>query len=62
MGCAMRADPAYAHIPIIMMSALAEPAVREHFHDYSVFSRKPFRIPALVGAIPEILARRRSRD
>ena len=42
MARAMRADPAFADIPIIMMSALAEPAIRERFDGYAVFFASRF--------------------
>jgi CheY-like chemotaxis protein len=57
MARAMRAEPAYAEIPIIMMSAVAEPAIRERFDGYAAFFRKPFRIPALLETVAEISAR-----
>jgi len=58
MGKAMKADPAYQHIPIIMMSAVGEPQVRERFDGYTAFLRKPFRISALIEAARRVLAQR----
>ncbi len=55
MGAAMRADPAYRDIPIIMMSAVTEPAVRERFSGYRAFLRKPFNMAALLEAIQGLL-------
>ena len=55
MAAAMREDPAYRDIPIIMMSAVTEPAVRERFSDYRVFLRKPFNMAALLDAIHGLL-------
>ncbi|MBV9912067.1 MAG: response regulator [Sinobacteraceae bacterium] len=58
MGRTMRADPAYAHIPIILMSAVGEPVVRERFPDYDAFLRKPFRITTLLDAVRQLLGKR----
>lgn len=55
MAAAMRKDPAYRDIPIIMMSAVTEPAVRERFSDYRAFLRKPFSMAALLQAIHGLL-------
>jgi CheY-like chemotaxis protein len=55
LGRAMQEDPALSKIPIIMMSAVGEPVVRERFDGYSAFLRKPFRLPALLVAVRRIL-------
>jgi CheY-like chemotaxis protein len=55
MAHAMRANPAHQDIPIIMMSAAAEAAVRKRFDGYRAFLRKPFPMPVLLGLIQEIL-------
>jgi CheY-like chemotaxis protein len=55
LGLAMRADPRYRDIPIIMVSAVAEDSVRERFSDYQAFLRKPFRISTLLEAIAALL-------
>ena len=55
LGRAMKADPALAAIPIIMMSALSEPLTRANFADYAAFLRKPFRAAALVELVRKVL-------
>ena len=58
MARAMRADPAYRHTPIIMMSAVPEPAVRARFDGYQAFLRKPFGVTALLDLVATILNER----
>jgi CheY-like chemotaxis protein len=55
LGLAMRADPSYQDIPMIMISAVAEESVRERFSDYQAFLRKPFRVSTLLESIERIL-------
>lgn len=55
LGAAMRADPAYRDIPIIMMSAVPEAALRQRFDGYTAFLRKPFAIPVFFELIGGIL-------
>ncbi|WP_207483291.1 response regulator [Arenibaculum pallidiluteum] len=55
MGRAMRADPAYAGIPIIMMSAVSEATVRARFDGYTAFIRKPFLVPRFLDLIARTL-------
>jgi CheY-like chemotaxis protein len=55
LGAAMRADPKYADIPIIMISAVAEESVRERFSGYQAFLRKPFRTTTLLEVIDQVL-------
>jgi CheY-like chemotaxis protein len=55
MAKAMKGDTAYANIPIIMTSAVAESTLRERFDDYEAFLRKPFRAEALVKLVAAIL-------
>jgi CheY-like chemotaxis protein len=57
MGRAMRNDSAYATIPLIMTSAVAEGTVRERFDAYDAFLRKPFRAEALVKLVASMLAK-----
>jgi CheY-like chemotaxis protein len=53
---AMRSNPTFRDIPVIMMSAAPEMALRKHLDDgYEAFLRKPFRIPALLELIASIL-------
>lgn len=51
----LRTDPAYRHIPIIMMSAVSETALRERFQDYTAFIRKPFRVRAVLDLVARVL-------
>ncbi len=60
MARAMKENTAFREIPIIMMSAVAEPLVRERFADYAVFLRKPFRIAALLDAVRKVVGSARS--
>lgn len=55
LGRAMKADPVLSGIPIVMMSAVGEPLVRERFDAYTAFLRKPFRISALIDTVRRIL-------
>lgn len=54
---AMRANPEYQHIPVIMMSAAPEAALRRHLDGYAAFLRKPFRVHALLQIIASIFDR-----
>lgn len=45
-----------AAVPIIMMSAVPESALRAKFDRYDAFLQKPFRIYDLVDAVDRILA------
>jgi CheY-like chemotaxis protein len=54
---AMRANPEFRDIPVIMMSAAPEAALRRHLDGYEAFLRKPFRVPALLERIAAILDR-----
>jgi two-component system, OmpR family, response regulator VicR len=57
MVAAMRANPAFRDIPVIMMSAAPEAALRRHLDGYEAFLRKPFRIDALLGVVRSVLER-----
>jgi len=57
---AMRANPEFRSIPIIMMSAAPEAALRKHLDGYEAFLRKPFRVAVLVELIAAVLNRPRS--
>ena len=52
---AIRNDPAFARIPVIVMSSLEEAAVRETCTDYDRFLRKPFRAMAVLKAVAQLL-------
>jgi two-component system chemotaxis sensor kinase CheA len=47
----MAADPAMADIPIVIMSALQEAAVRQRIDRYRRFLRKPFREADVLQAV-----------
>jgi CheY-like chemotaxis protein len=55
LGAAMRADPKFRAIPIIMISAVTEESVRERFGGYQAFLRKPFRTAMLLEVIERVL-------
>ncbi|WP_029009819.1 response regulator [Azospirillum halopraeferens] len=55
LGRTLRSDPARRHIPILMMSAVSESALRDRFDGYDGFLRKPFPIPQFFDAIHAIL-------
>ncbi len=55
MGEAVRNDPAYKDVPIIMTSAISEAAVRQRFTRYDAFLRKPFRIQELLDRVTELI-------
>jgi len=55
MGRAMKENPVFRGIPIIMMSAVGESLVRERFDGYTAFLRKPFRITALLEVVRRVL-------
>lgn len=54
MVTAMRADLSLRDIPVIMMSAAPEAALRKRLDGYEAFLRKPFRISALLDAIRSV--------
>jgi CheY-like chemotaxis protein len=54
---AMHSNPEYRDIPVIMMSAAPEAALRKHLDGYAAFLRKPFRLQALLELISAIFAR-----
>jgi CheY-like chemotaxis protein len=56
MARAMREHATWRDIPIIMMSAVTEPALRARFDGYDVFLRKPFRAEDLLAAVARLTA------
>lgn len=50
---AIRSNPQFRDIPVIMMSAAPETALR--LDGYEAFLRKPFRVPALLELIASLL-------
>lgn len=57
MVAAMRANPSFRDIPVIMMSAAPEAALRKRLDGYEAFLRKPFRIGALLEAVRRVFER-----
>jgi CheY-like chemotaxis protein len=55
MAHAMRADPTYSDIPIVMMSAVGEAPIRSRFTGYAAFLRKPFRIQAALDLVATLI-------
>nr|WP_246513026.1 response regulator [Azospirillum picis] len=53
---ALRADPAWQDIPIIMMSAVPELTVKRDFTDYVAYLRKPFSVPLFLHRVAAILS------
>src|SRR5579872_3007900 len=51
---AMRANPSFRDIPVVMKSAAPEAALRKHLDGYAAFLRKPFRVPALLEIVNSI--------
>ena len=52
---AIRKEPLFANIPIVMMSSLEEVSVRETCTAYNSFLRKPFRAMAVVKLVAQLL-------
>lgn len=52
---ALRADPATAKLPVIMVSGVEEETVREYATAYNAFLRKPFRVHELMRVVRELL-------
>ena len=52
---AIRNNPTFAKVPIIMMSSLEEASVRETCTDYDSFLRKPFRAMAVLKTVAQLL-------
>ena len=56
----LRGDPATSHLPFILMCALPEDSISDKVSGYDAFLRKPFRIANVIGAIEQVLERRRA--
>jgi len=57
---ALHSNPQFRDIPVIMMSAAPETALRKHLDGYEAFLRKPFRVPTLLELIASLLNAPRS--
>lgn len=55
MVAAVRAEQAWLHIPVIMMSSLDEDTVRAECNAYNAFLRKPFRATAVLALVARVL-------
>jgi CheY-like chemotaxis protein len=53
---AMKAEPAFASIPVLMMSSLHEDIVAETSRHCVSFIRKPFLVKSLVDAVTRLIA------
>jgi CheY-like chemotaxis protein len=53
---AMAAEPAYRHIPVIMISSLGENVIAEKCTGYVAYLRKPFRATAVLSTIARVLS------
>jgi CheY-like chemotaxis protein len=51
----MAAEPAYRHIPVIMMSSLREDVIAEKCQGYAAFLHKPFRTTSVLSTIARVL-------
>jgi CheY-like chemotaxis protein len=54
---ALRANETYRNVPVILMSGVAEPAVREFCDGYAAFLRKPFSAQGLLEQVNRLLAK-----
>jgi two-component system chemotaxis sensor kinase CheA len=53
---AMKAEPRTRDLPVIIMSSLSEPTVRERLDGHAGFLRKPFREQELFQLLDKVLA------
>ena len=56
---AMRAEPRWARLPAIMMTAAPARALADHATLWDAFLRKPFEADQMVKLVREVLARRK---
>ena len=52
---ALRGDPLTEKLPVIMVSAVEEEAVREYTDRYDLFLRKPFGVGELMKAVHSLI-------
>lgn len=60
MALALRADPAWQAVPIVITSAVGEQAIRQRFEDFQGYLRKPFRVDDLLRTVGRLLESQRS--
>ena len=53
----LRSEPAWAAIPVVVMSSLPEEAVAAQGDSYAAFLRKPFRVSSVLAALQRALRR-----
>jgi CheY-like chemotaxis protein len=58
MLAAMKAEPAYRHVPVIMITSLAEDVLAKTCTGYVAYLRKPFRATAVLSTIARVLGAR----
>ena len=58
MLATMVAEPAYRHIPVIMISSLGENVFAQKCTGYVAYLRKPFRATAVLSTIARVLSGR----
>ena len=58
MLAAMMAEPAYRHIPVIMITSLGEDVLAKKCTGYVAYLRKPFRATAVLSTIDRVLGGR----
>jgi CheY-like chemotaxis protein len=52
---AMRANPKYSSVPVILTSALHENTISKRCHGFQVFLRKPYKTEHLMAAVSRLL-------
>ena len=52
---ALAANPAHAHLPVILMSSLPEEAIKSQLDGYAAFLRKPFRVATVLTTLQRVL-------
>lgn len=55
---AVRAQPAFEHLPVLLMSGAPASLLREHADAYDAFLRKPFGMEQFIEQVRSLLARR----
>ena len=55
MLAAMRADPRWTRIPVILMSSLPQASVEQVATGHDAFMRKPFRVATVLHTLAQVL-------
>lgn len=55
MLAALRADPRFGRVPVILMSSLEEATARETCSGFQAFLRKPFRIAEMLALLEQVV-------